>query len=70
MNEDEPVAGVGEVPTSTGQHGCRQQVRLDDARDDARSQNTWIDNRCVTQLPEDANICATDPTASTNSIST
>jgi hypothetical protein len=40
-----------------------------DARDDARSENTWIDNRCVTQLPEDANICDADPTASTGSFS-
>jgi len=37
-----------------------------DARDDSRDQNTWIDNRCVTQLPMDANICHADATARTD----
>ena len=32
-----------------------------DARDDAFSQNTWINNRCVTQIPADATICETKP---------
>ncbi|MGS0687850.1 hypothetical protein ACVBEQ_22275 [Nakamurella sp. GG22] len=33
---------------------------LADARDDARPQSTWLANRCVTQIPPDANICGGD----------
>ncbi len=37
-----------------------------DARDDARDQNRWVDNRCVTQLPVDADICHAGPSARTD----
>jgi hypothetical protein len=40
-----------------------------DVRDDAFNQNTWINNRCVTQIPADATICGTgrEPTAESGS---
>ena len=67
------LAAVPGLPTVSGTMAVGNTMLGNvgaDVRDDARNQNTWIDNRCVTQIPPDANICEANPDAPAGTPST
>ena len=60
------LAAVPDYPTVSGTVAVGNTLlgnKLADARDDNWGENTWVGNRCVTQLPTDADICSGAPTA-------
>ena len=62
------LAAVPDFPNVSGTVAVGNTLlgnTLADARDDNWGENTWVGNRCVTQLPTDADICSGAPAART-----